>query len=135
MSDCNDSIIKEFRANGGKVGGYFEGRPMILIHHKGAKTGTERVTPLVHFPEPDGSTLIVASKGGAPTNPDWYHNVTANPRFDVEVGTEKYPVEAVELSPDERDIEWQRVITENPGFAEYEKSTSRTIPVLRLRRA
>jgi deazaflavin-dependent oxidoreductase (nitroreductase family) len=88
----------------------------------------------VHFPEADGATLIVASKGGAPTNPDWYHNVKAHPRFDVEIGTEKYQVEATELSPDERDVQWQRVITDIPSFAEYEEKTSRTIPLFRLRR-
>lgn len=134
MSDWNDNVIREFRANGGRVGGYFEGKPMILVHHRGAKTGTVRVTPLVHFPEPDGATLIVASKGGAPTNPDWYHNVKANPRLTVEIGTETFDVEASELGPDERDVQWQRVVTENPGFADYEQKTSRTIPILRLTR-
>ena len=87
MSDWNSGVIAEFRANEGKVGGYFEGAPMILLHHIGARSGTVRVTPLVYFPQDDGSMLVVASKGGAPTNPDWYHNVLANPRFEVEVGT------------------------------------------------
>ena len=94
MSDWNDGVIAEFRANGGKVGGYFEGAPMILLHHIGARSGTVRVTPLVYFPQDDGSMLVVASKGGAPTNPDWYHNVLANPRFEVEVGTETFTVDA-----------------------------------------
>ena len=91
MSDWNPSIIEEFRANEGRVGGMFEGAPMILIHHVGAKTGTERVSPLVYFPEDGGRMLIIASKGGSPTNPDWYHNLKANPRINVEVGTQTFP--------------------------------------------
>ena len=135
MSDINDwnkQIIEEFRANGGKVGGPFEGAPMILVHHTGARTGTERVTPLVTFPEDDGRYVIVASKAGAPTNPDWYHNLKAHPRTSVEVGTETFPVEVVELEGDERESVWTKVKEASPGFAEYEKKTSRTIPLLRL---
>jgi len=135
MSGWNDHIIREFRDNGGKVGGYFEGAHMILIHHIGARTGTERVSPLVYFPEDDGAMLIVASKGGAPTNPDWYHNVLANPRFEVEVGRERFAVVATALEPAERDVAWRRIVSERPGFGDYEKKTSRKIPVLRLRRA
>ena len=82
----NQGIIDEFRANEGRVGGPFDGAPMILIHHIGAKSGTERVAPLVYFPQDDGTMVIIASKGGSPTNPDWYHNVKANPKFTVEVG-------------------------------------------------
>ncbi len=135
MSDINDwnrKIIEEFRANGGKVGGPFEGAPMILVHHTGARTGTERVTPLVTFPEDDGRYVIVASKAGAPTNPDWYHNLKAHPRTSVEVGTETFPVEVVELEGDERESVWTRVKEASPGFAEYERKTTRTIPLLRL---
>ena len=102
MSDWNNGVIAEFRANEGRVGGYFEGAPMILLHHIGARSGTVRVTPLVYFPQDDGSMLVVASKGGAPTNPDWYHNVVAHPRFEVEVGTRTFTVDAEELSPAER---------------------------------
>ncbi len=91
MTDWNQQIIDEFRANEGRVGGMFEGAPMILIHHVGAKTGTERVSPLVYFPEDDGKMVIVASKGGAPENPAWYHNLKANPKIDVEVGTRDVP--------------------------------------------
>ena len=94
MSDWNAGVIKEFRENEGKVGGPFEGAPMILIHHIGAKSGTKRVTPLMYFPQDDATMIIVASKAGAPDNPDWFHNVRANPHFDVEVGTETFPVEA-----------------------------------------
>jgi deazaflavin-dependent oxidoreductase (nitroreductase family) len=132
INDWNRKIIEEFRANGGKVGGPFEGAPMILVHHTGARTGTERVTPLVTFPEDDGRYVIVASKAGAPTNPDWYHNLKAHPRTSVEVGTETFPVEVVELEGDERESVWTRVKEASPGFAEYERKTTRTIPLLRL---
>ena len=134
MSDWNNGVIAEFRANEGRVGGYFEGAPMILLHHVGAKSGTVRVTPLVYFPQDDGSMLVVASKGGAPTNPDWYHNVLAHPRFEVEVGTEKFPIDAQELSPAERAESWPTIVAERPGFGDYETKTTRVIPVLRLRR-
>jgi deazaflavin-dependent oxidoreductase (nitroreductase family) len=132
VNDWNQQIIDEFRANEGRVGGPFEGAPMILIHHVGAKTGTERVTPLVYFPEDDGTMIIIASKAGAPENPAWYHNLKAHPKIDVEVGTRTFPVVAEEVGGDEREQVWQRVITERPGFAEYQEKTSRTIPVLRL---
>ena len=135
MSGWNDHVIREFRANDGKVGGYFEGAPMILIHHIGARTGTERVSPLVLFPEEDGAMLIVASKGGAPTSPDWYYNVKAHPRLEVEVGTETFTVEASELDAAERAEQWERIVADRPGFGDYQKKTTRTIPVLRLRRA
>lgn len=133
MSDWNDSVIAEFRANEGRVGGYFEGAPMILMHTVGARTGTVRVNPLVYFPQDDGSMLVVASKGGAPTNPDWYHNVRANPRFDVEVGTRTFTVEASELDRAERDATWPEIVAARPGFGDYERKTDRVIPILRLR--
>jgi deazaflavin-dependent oxidoreductase (nitroreductase family) len=134
MSDWNNKIIAEFRANEGRVGGPFEGAPMILIHHIGARTGTERVTPLTFLPEPDGSMLIIASKAGAPTNPDWYHNLKAHPKIDVEVGTERFGVQAHELDPAEREGIWLQVVAERPGFGAYQERTDRVIPVLRLRR-
>jgi deazaflavin-dependent oxidoreductase (nitroreductase family) len=134
-NDWNQQIINEFRANAGRVGGMFEGASMILIHHVGAKTGTERVAPLVYFPEPDGSMIIIASKGGAPENPAWYHNLKAHPKIDVEVGAETFPVVAEEVTGEERARIWERVVAEAPGFGEYQQKTSRTIPVLRLTRA
>lgn len=134
MNDWNAKIIEEFRANEGRVGGPFEGADMILVHHVGAKSGTERVTPLVHFPQGEGRTVIVASKAGAPTNPDWYHNVKANPRFAVEVGVETFTVEASELVGDERDELWEKIKAVSPGFAEYERKTDRTIPLIALAR-
>jgi len=133
MSDWNGKIIEEFRANEGRVGP-FEGAPMILIHHVGARSGAERLSPLVYFPQPDGSMVIIASKGGAPTNPDWYHNLRAHPKIDVEVGTERFGVEASELDPTERAEIWPHLVTKRPGFGEYQEKTDRTIPVLRLRR-
>ncbi len=135
MSDWNNGVIAEFRANEGRVGGYFAGAPMILLHHVGAKSGAVRVTPLVYFPQDDGSMLVVASKGGAPTNPDWYHNLKANPRFEVEVGTDTFTVDAEELDPDERAKSWPTIVAERPGFGDYETKTTRVMPVLRLRRA
>lgn len=135
MSDWNQQIIDEFRANSGRVGGMFEGAPMILIHHLGAKSGAERVTPLVHFPEEGGRTVIVASAGGAPKHPAWFHNLKANPKIDVEVGTETYPVLAEEITGTERNELWDRVVATNPGFGDYQRKTDRIIPLLRLTRA
>ena len=127
----NDGIIEEFRANDGKVGGYFAGAPMILIHHVGAKSGTERVSPLVYLPDGD-DMVIAATKGGAPTNPDWYHNVLANPHVRAEIGTETYDLVAHEATGEERDRIWKEQKRFNPGFAEYEDKTSRQIPVIVL---
>lgn len=135
MSDWNDKIIAEFRANEGRVGGPFEGADMILVHHVGARSGTERVTPLVRFPQADGRTVIIASKAGAPSNPDWYHNLKAHPRVQVEVGTETFPVDVAEARGAERAEIWDGVKAAMPGFAEYERRTDRTIPVLVLTRA
>ncbi|MGX6603030.1 nitroreductase family deazaflavin-dependent oxidoreductase [Micromonosporaceae bacterium Da 78-11] len=133
MSDWNTKIIEEFRANEGRVGGPFEGGTLLLLHHTGARTGTERVSPLAYFPD-DDRMVIVASKGGAPSNPDWYHNLKANPTATVEVGTETVPVTAVELTGDEYDETWARVTAKMPGFAEYQTRTARRIPLFALHR-
>jgi deazaflavin-dependent oxidoreductase (nitroreductase family) len=133
MDDFNQKIITEFRANAGKVGGPFEGAPVLLLHHKGAKTGTERVNPLVYRPVGD-DIAIFASKGGAPTNPDWYHNVLAHPETTIEVGTDTIAVVAREAKGDERTKIWEPHKKENPGFADYEAATSRQIPVILLTR-
>ena len=130
--DWNQKVIEEFRANAGKVGGYFEGAPMILIHHVGARSGTERVSPLVYLPDGD-DMVIAATKGGAPTNPAWYHNLKAHPRILAEVGTETLPVEATEVTREERDDFWRRLVEMRPGFAEYETNPCRH-PMFRLTR-
>ena len=134
VNDWNRKIIAEFRENGGKVGGPFAGASMILVHHVGARSGTERVSPMVWFPDGD-RMLVVASAAGSPKNPDWYHNLKANPRVDVEVGTETFPVVAEELDADERARMWRRITEVAPGFAEYQTKTTRVIPVLALTRA
>jgi deazaflavin-dependent oxidoreductase (nitroreductase family) len=133
VNGWNERVIAEFRANGGKVGGMFEGASMILVHHFGAKSGTERVSPMVWFPDGD-RILIIASKAGAPTNPDWYHNLKAHPRVTVEVGTETFPVVAEELPRAERDEKWAQITSVAPGFAEYQEKTTRVLPVLALSR-
>jgi deazaflavin-dependent oxidoreductase (nitroreductase family) len=135
MGDWNAKIIEEFRANGGRVGGPFEGAPMIILHTLGARSGQQRETPLRYFPRDDGTLLVIASAAGAPKHPAWYHNLRAHPWFDVEVGTETFPVEAREVTGDERDTLWGEVVAEAPGFGEYQEKTGRTIPVVRLTRA
>jgi deazaflavin-dependent oxidoreductase (nitroreductase family) len=133
MADWNDTVIKEFRENGGKVGGMFEGRPMIIVHAIGAKSGAERETPLVYFGEGD-RIFVFASKGGAPENPAWYHNLVANPRVKVEVGTETFEVNARVLAGAERDEYFAKQVAVMPNFADYAANTSRTIPVVELER-
>jgi deazaflavin-dependent oxidoreductase (nitroreductase family) len=129
----NQKIIEEFRSNAGKVGGTFEGAGMVLIHHIGARTGTERVNPVVYLPDGD-DMIIAATKGGSPTNPDWYHNLKSHPDITVEVGTETFPVQAREVTGAERDELWRRLVEMRPGFAEYETKTSRLFPMFRLTR-
>lgn len=129
MNEFNKGIIDEFRANEGVVGGPFEGQAMILVHHKGAKSGTQRVTPLVYRAEGDGWSIF-ASKAGAPDNPDWYYNLLAHPETQVEVGTGTFDVTAVEVTDDARSKIWEAQKVEAPQFAEYESKTDRTIPVI-----
>ena len=132
-ADWNRSIIDEFRANSGKVGGQFEGAPLLLLHTTGAKTGKSRVNPVMY--QADGDRLAVfASKGGAPTNPDWYHNLLANPRARVEVDDDAYDVLARVAKGDERERIWQLQKERYPGFADYEQKTDRQIPVVILER-
>jgi deazaflavin-dependent oxidoreductase (nitroreductase family) len=129
--DWNKKIIEEFRANQGKVGGMFEGTPILLLHHTGAKSGKVRVNPLAY--QASGNRLVVfASKGGAPTNPDWFHNLKANPRATVEVGTETRDVRARVAEGEEREKIWSRQKEIMPGFAGYETKTTRQIPVIIL---
>jgi deazaflavin-dependent oxidoreductase (nitroreductase family) len=133
-TDFNTAIIDEFRANEGKVGGGFAGAPMLLLHTTGAKSGKERVNPLVY--QPDGDRYaIFASKGGAPTHPDWFHNLQAHPDATIEVGTESIPVTARVAEGDERSRLWEKQKQLMPGFADYEQKTTREIPVVILERA
>jgi deazaflavin-dependent oxidoreductase (nitroreductase family) len=136
--DWNAKTVAEFRANEGRVGGVFEGAPMVLLHHRGRKSGQERVTPTMYLPndsEPD-IIYVFATKGGAPINPEWYRNLTASGDGRVERGTETYGVTVRELTGEERDRIYAQQAQRYPGFAEYERQTAgvRTIPVLELRR-
>jgi deazaflavin-dependent oxidoreductase (nitroreductase family) len=127
----NAQIIEEFRANGGKVGGRFEGGTMVILHTTGARTGETRLNPLRY--QPYGDNLVVfASKRGEPSHPDWYHNLVANPRAAVEVGTDTFEVDARVAEGEERERLWMRQTEEYPNFAEYQEMTNRQIPVVVL---
>ena len=129
--DWNKRIIEEFRANGGKVGGQFAGAPLLLLHTTGAKTGQARVNPMMYLA--DGNDHVVfASKAGAPTNPDWYHNLVANPRASIEVGDQTFNVVARVAEGETRERLWSRQKELYPGFADYEAKTTRQIPVVIL---
>lgn len=134
MTDWNKQIIEEFRTNGGKVGGPFEGAPLLLLHHVGAKSGIERVSPLMYQTVEDGYAVF-ASKQGADTNPDWLHNIVANPETTVEVGSDTVTVRARLAEGDEHDRIWTKQKGIAPQFAEYEQRTAReVIPVVVLER-
>ena len=134
VNNWNTKIIEEFRTNGGKVGGNFAGRTLLLLHTKGAKSGEERINPVAYTK--DGERMvIIASKGGAPNNPAWYHNIVANPRFNVEVGTEQFEVEATISEEPERTRLYDQMVEVMPGFGEYRRKTTRQIPVIVLTRA
>lgn len=133
MNDWNKQIIAEFRANEGKVGGQFAGASLLLLHTTGAKSGQERINPLVYTTDGD-RLVIIASKGGAPTNPDWYHNLTANPQVAVEVGTEQFQASASVPAEPERTRLYDQMAAQMPGFAEYQRNTTRAIPVVVLER-
>jgi len=134
MNDFNRNIIEEFRANHGIVGGPFEGAPMVLLTTTGAKSGARRVNPLAALPADDGTLYVFASKGGAPTNPDWYYNVVAHPEVEVEFGNETFAAVATPVTGDERDRIFAEQVARMPGFGDYEKKTARVIPVIELRR-
>lgn len=133
MKAFNKAIIDEFRSNGGKVGGQFEGAPLLLLTTTGAKSGQPRLAPLAYLPI-DGRMIILGSKAGADTNPDWVHNLRATPRAHIEVGTEAYDVTAHELPATERDEIFPKVVALAPGFGEYQSKTSRIIPLFELQR-
>jgi deazaflavin-dependent oxidoreductase (nitroreductase family) len=133
FNEFNKKVIDEFRANGGKVGKPFEGSPMILVTHKGAKSGVERTTPLVYTRDGD-RYVIIASKAGAPSHPAWYHNLVANPDVTVEVGTDKFPARATVVTGEERQRLYDEQAALMPNFKEYQEKTAREIPVVVLAR-
>lgn len=139
MSDWNQRVITEFRANEGRVGGGFEGAPMILVHHVGRKSGKEYVSPLVYLPGDgdDDSMYIFGSKAGAPDHPDWYRNLIAAGQATVEVGGRTFPVTVTEVTGDQRDHLFAEQVRRMPGFGEYAQKTEgiRTIPVVKLSRS
>ena len=134
MSDPNDwnaSVIAEFRNNHGKVGGYFKGAPLLLLHHTGARSGKPRLNPMMYLK--DGERyLVFASKGGADTNPDWYYNMKAHPDVQIEIGDETIVVRAHEITGPERDELYKRQASIYPTFAEYQAKTQRIIPIIAL---
>ena len=131
VQDWNRKIIEEFQANEGKVGGPFEGAPLLLLHTTGAKTGRQRVNPMMYL-DLDGRRFVFATKAGADTNPDWYLNLVAHPEVTVEVGPETYDASALPVTGEDRDRIYSEQARRHPGFAEYEQMTSRTIPVVEL---
>jgi deazaflavin-dependent oxidoreductase (nitroreductase family) len=133
-SDYNAKIIKEFRANQGCVAGPWAGTMLILIHHIGARSGAERITPLGCSSQGDGRFVIVASSGGSPVHPDWYYNVRANPRITVEVGAQTFTVLADELADAPRSELWPKLVAEYPALGEHQARTTRQFPVFMLTR-
>ncbi|GHO99415.1 hypothetical protein KSF_094630 [Reticulibacter mediterranei] len=133
MEQMNLPIIEEFRANGGKVGGPFEGKNILLLETIGAKSHQSRINPIGYMKEGD-AFVVIASKGGAHTNPDWYHNVLAHPEVWLEVGTERFKAQATIPEREERDRLFAAFVQQEPGFAEYQKNTTRILPVVILRR-
>jgi len=130
-NNWNQPIIDEFRKNAGKVGGHFAGRTLLLLHTIGAKSNIERVNPVAYVRDGD-RFVIIASKGGAPTNPNWYHNLVAHPEVTVEVGTEKYQVRAEVAKEPERTRLYDKMVAMMPSFDDYRHKTTRVIPVFTL---
>lgn len=133
MSDFNKQVIEEFRANEGKVGGYFEGATLLLLHTTGAKSGKERISPVMTFVD-GGKHVIIASKAGADTHPDWYHNIVANQEVSVELGTEQFNAIATTTDEPQRTELYKKMEAISSGFTEYKSKTSRIIPVVTLTR-
>ncbi len=131
FNEQNKAVIQEFRANGGQVGGYFANMPLLLLHTTGAKSGQPRINPVACLKDGD-RYAVIASKGGAPSNPDWYYNLIANPEVSVEVGTEQFDAIATVAPEPERTELYAKMVAIAPGFAEYEANTTRVIPVVIL---
>ncbi len=132
FQDWNTEIIAEFRANDGKVGGNFEGAPLLLLHHTGARSGQARITPMMYQDLGEGRVAVFASKAGADTHPAWYHNLTAHPQVSAEIGTDTRAFTARTAAGDERTSIWEKQKADFPGFAGYEAATTREIPVVIL---
>jgi deazaflavin-dependent oxidoreductase (nitroreductase family) len=133
-TDFNESLIADFRAHGGRTGGDFAGTPIILIHHRGARTGTERVTPLAYSAQADGRLVIAASNGGSPAHPAWYYNLKAHPVISVEVGTETFTARAEEVTGAAHAGLWAEMASEAPALGEFQTRTARQIPLFALTR-
>ena len=134
MSDFNQAVIDQFRANDGKVGGYFAGANLLLLHTTGAKSGQPRTNPMVYVPDGD-RIVVIASKGGDDSNPDWYYNLLANPNVTVELGNEKFQARAIAVTDEpERSRLYAKMVEHRSGFADYEHKTSRKIPAVVLER-
>lgn len=133
VNDFNKTVIAEFRANGGKVGGQFTNTPLLLLTTIGAKSGQTRTNPVAYTTDGD-HIIIIASKGGAPTHPDWYHNLKANPMVTVELGREQFQARAIVAEGAERDRLFTQMAEVMPGFADYQRNTDRRIPVIILER-
>lgn len=131
-NDFNQQVIDEFRANRGRVGGYFEGARLLLLTTTGARSGAPHTTPVGYLPDGGERVLVIASAGGSPKHPDWYHNIVANPRLTVEDGVFTYEARAVVLDPEERDRAFARAVEADPGWGEYQAKTGRVIPVVAL---
>ncbi|OBG89756.1 deazaflavin-dependent nitroreductase [Mycobacterium sp. E802] len=133
LDDFNRNVVEEFRANGGKVGGPFEGGTLLLLHTTGAKSGQPRLSPLAYL-DIDGKVLIVGSYAGGPKDPAWVHNLRATPQARIEIGIDAYDVTARELPADERDAAYPKIVERAPVFAEYQAKTTRAIPLFELQR-
>jgi deazaflavin-dependent oxidoreductase (nitroreductase family) len=136
MADWNTKLIEDFRANQGQPGGNFRGAHVLLLTTTGARSGRQHTNPLVYLPDDSNPALvyIFATKAGAPTNPDWYYNLVANPTVTLEVGAETFTATATEVKGPERDRIYAKQVTIMPGFGEYERATTRVIPVIALTR-
>jgi deazaflavin-dependent oxidoreductase (nitroreductase family) len=134
VGEFNEQVIAEFRANEGRVGGALAGTPILLLHHVGAKSRTERVTPVAYSAHDDGAFVIVASNGGSRTHPGWYYNLRANPRIEVEIATDRFTAVALELDGMARAVLWPKLIEAAPSIGEFQAQTRRQIPLFVLRR-
>jgi deazaflavin-dependent oxidoreductase (nitroreductase family) len=132
--DFNQRIIEEFRANDGRLGGPLAGTPILLLHHIGAKSGIARITPLAYRPHGEGRYVIVASNGGRPTHPGWYHNLRAHPTVAVELAIETFTARAEELKGADRDTLWPQLVAASPALRDYRAKTARQIPMFMLTR-